>query len=340
MNYKEDAINDKNENAITFPKIFQSGQVFDFPDWAKYLAKLGWYMTHSNSSIAYEIPRIALISLPRIDYAALFLAYGSLCSVSNNENTDLVSTKYNIDSLITKTVCYLKIKGNEHSIILGVLESIDHTAGIATLVTKISNSSYYRFNIDRKDWHLIRQTDIKFNILKGASESQRRHAGELYRDYNAIAKVVGKSIASEITKTSTEFLAIFGEKNRFYDEISSLDFKNDTASISAGILLNPKDLSGDYNFRSSGRYVNFLASGQELSATTTHISIIEAGRRLGDQLPHIRKDKRAIILIAANKRSHNDLVELLAPLINFSGILKTTPNLGPTPYFIKSIFIE
>jgi restriction system protein len=39
---------------------------------------------------------------------------------------------------------------------------------------------------------------------------------------------------------------------------------------------------------------------------------------LGDQLTQISKDKRAIILVAANKRSHNDVVELLADKLALS----------------------
>ncbi len=324
---------------MTFPNLVQHGQIREVPAWAKFLAKIGRYMAHSDRLMDGNSPKIAVVCLPRIDYAALFTAYGSLNALSNAEGTGVDSQNINLDVLLNKTVSYLKIKGHENTIILGRLESIDHSTDTANLVTKISNSSYFRCGIGRKDWHWVRGTDISFDITKGATDHQRLRAGEAYLEYHNIAKVVGHALASAATRISEPYLTVIGEKNRFIEELESLEFNSNEASIPVGVLLNSENESGKY-FRNSGRHIDLLASGRSLSEAKTSVVIIEAGRRLGDQLQQLGENKRAIILVAANKRSHNDVVELLAPLINFRGLCEPAPELGEIPQYIKTIFIR
>lgn len=324
---------------MTFPNLVQHGQIREVPAWAKFLAKIGRYMADGDRLIDGNSPSIAVVCLPRIDYAALFTAYGSLNALSNTEETSADFQNINLDFLLNKTVSYIKIKNHENTILLGRLESIDHATGTANLVTKISNSSYFRCEIVRKDWHWVRGTDIPFDIAKGATDRQRLRAGEAYLEYHNIAKVVGHALASAATRISGPYLTVIGEKNRFTEELESLEFNSNEASIPAGVLLNSENESGKY-FRNSGRYIDFLASGRSLSEVTTSVVIIEAGRRLGDQLQQLGKNKRAIILVAANKRSHNDVVELLAPHINFRGLYEHAPALGEMPQYIKTIFLR
>jgi len=296
-------------------------------------------MSQANGMAFSNLPSFAVVCLPRIDYASIFVAYGSLWALSNTEEAGLSPPHNDLDFLLSKTVSYLKIRNSEQAIVLGRLECIDYVAGEATLLTKINPASHERYIISRKDWNWIRGTDVLFDITRGATNNQRQRAGEGYSEYQQIAKVAGHSLASAATRISGPYLTVIGEKSRFIEELASLDFNFNEAAISAGLLLNSETEGGDY-FRNSGRYIQLLASGRALSEAHASIVVIEAGRRLGDQLTQISKDKRAIILVAANKRSHNDVVELLAPMINFRGLHDSAPDLGETPHYLKTIFIR
>jgi len=310
-----------------------------FPAWAEFLAKVGCYMTQKNSEIDKQTPKIAAVCLPRIDYSALFTAYGALYSLSTAENTGSEFKNINLQPLIGKTVSYLKVRDINATTYLGRLESVDNASGTAILITRRDGKANFSCSINRKDWHRIRGTDIPFDIAKGATDRQRLCAGEAYLEYHEIAEVVGHALASAATRISDSYLTIVGEKNRFTEELESLHFKSDEASIPAGLLLNSENDSGKY-FRNSGRYIELLASGRDLTESKTPVVIIEAGRRLGDHLQQLGQNQRAIILVAANKRSHNDVVELLAPFINFRGICESAPDLGEMPQYLKTIFIR
>ena len=309
------------------------------PSWAKFLAKVGHHMATNNAVGDKSAPRLAIVCLPRIDYAALFTAYGVLCSLCSDDDSISESKSVNLDGLLTKKVSCLKVKGNEAHVLIGLLESIDYTSGIATILTQNGSSSRFTYLINRKDWYLIRGTDVLFDITRGATERQRLRASDAYREYHEIAKVLGVALASAATRTSSPYATIVGEKSRFIEELESLNFKDSESSIPAGILLNSENESGR-NFRNSGRCIDLLASGRGLSEAKAPLVIMEAGRGLGDQLQQLDDNKRAIILVAANKRSHNDVVELLAPLINFRGLCEPAPDLGVMPQYLKTIFIR
>lgn len=310
-----------------------------FPAWAKFMAKIGHHMAKNNAIGDKSFPRLAIVCLPRIDYAALFTAYGVLCALCSDDDSITKSNSVNLDSLLTKKVSCLKIKENEAHVLLGLLESIDYISGIATILTQNGSSSRFTYLINRKDWYLIRETDVIFDITRGATERQRLRAGDAYREYNEIARVLGVALASAATRTSSSYATISGAKHRFIEELESLKFEDGESAISASLLLNSEDESGR-NFRNSGRFIDLLASGRGLADAGAPLVIIEAGRLLGDQLQQLEDNKRAIILVAANKRSHNDVVELLAPLINFRGLCEPEPDLGVMPQYIKTIFIR
>ena len=324
---------------MKLPNLVQGGEVRAFPTWAQYLAKLGRFMSQGDGMSVSSLPSIAVVCVPRIDYTSIFVGYGSLGALSNTEETGLFPPHHDLNFLLGKNVSYLKIRGSEQAIVLGRLECINPAAGEVTLLTKINPTSHERYIISRKDSNWIRGTDVSFDIARGATNNQRQRAGEGYSEYQQIAKVAGHSLASAATRISGPYLTVIGEKSRFIEELASLDFNFNEASISAGLLLNSETEGGDY-FRHSGRYIQLLASGRALSEAHASIVVIEAGRRLGDQLTQISKDKRAIILVAANKRSHNDVVELLAPMINFRGLHDSAPDLGETPHYLKTIFIR
>ena len=324
---------------MTFPNLSQGSQIRAFPTWAQYLAKLGRFMSQGDGISVSNLPCIAVVCLPRIDYSSIFVAYGSLNALSKTEETGLPPTHHDLDLLLGKTVSYLKIRGSEQTVVLGRLECIDHAAKEVILLTKINPTSHERYLISRKDWHWIRGTDVSFDIARGATNNQRHRAGEGYSEYQKIAKVAGHSLASAATRILAPYLTVIGEKSRFIEELASLDFNFNEESISAGLLLNSETEAGVY-FRHSGRYIQLLTSGRAPSEAHSSVVVIEAGRRLGDQLPQISKDKRAIILVAANKRSHNDVIELLAPMINFRGLHDSAPDLGETPHYLKTIFIR
>ena len=149
---------------MTFPNLRQNGEVQAFPKWAQYLVKLGIFMSKGEKSCIDKLPSIAIVSLPRIDYASIFAAYGALVAISINEEIGS-SPEYNdLDSLIGKTVSYLKIRGSEQTVLVGILKCINHDEGRATLLTKINTNSNHQYNINRTDWNLIRGTDIFFDI--------------------------------------------------------------------------------------------------------------------------------------------------------------------------------
>ena len=324
---------------MRFPDILQNGSSMPFPAWAKFLAKVGHHMAINNAVGAKSPPRLAIVCLPRIDYAALFTAYGVLCSLCSDDDSIPDSKSVNLDGLLNKKVSCLKVKGSEAHVLIGILESVDYTSGVATILTQNGSSYRFIYHISRKDWYLIRGTDVLFDITRGATERQRLRASDAYREYHEIAKVMGVALASAATRTSSSYATIVGEKSRFIEEIESLTFKHGEPSLAAGILLNSENETGK-NSRNSGRCIDLHASGRSLTEAKAPLVIVEAGRGLGDQLQQLDDNKRAIILVAANKRSHNDVVELLAPLINFRGLCEPTPDLGAAPQYLKTIFIR
>ena len=324
---------------MTFPNLSQGSEVQGFPAWAQYLAKLGRFMSHDDGISFSNLPSLAVVCLPRIDYSSIFVAYGSLDALSNTDETDLSSQHHDLDMLLGKSVSYLKIRASEQTVLLGRLEYIDHAAGEVTLLTKINSTSHERYLISRNDWHWIRGTEVLFDIARGATNIQRQRAGEGYSEYQKIAKAAGHSLAAAATRIFAPYITVIGEKSRFIDEIASLNFNFKDTSISAQLLMNSETEACEY-FRHSGRYIQLLASGRAPSEAHSSLLVIEAGRSLGDQLTQISRDKRAIILVAANKRSHNDVVDLLAPMINFRGLHDSAPDLGETPHYIKTIFIR
>ncbi len=317
----------------------QDGLIREFPVWAKLLAKLGRYMSTEDGTKDGDMPRIAVVCLPRIDYAALFTSYGALHALTNFEESSANSQSINLEALVNRTVSYLKIKGQETTTILGRLESVDRASGTASLTTRRDKKANFVYSIDRKDWHWVRESDMTFDITKGATNRQTLRAGEAYSEYHKIAATVGNILASAATRTSGAYLTIVGEKSRFFEEIESLTFCSNETSIPAGILLNSGDDSGKH-FRNGGRYIELLASSRNLSEAESSVVVVEAGRALGDQLQQLGENKRAIILVAANKRSHNDVVDLLAPFINFRGRKEPVPDLKDTPQYLKIIFLR
>ena len=176
-------------------------------------------------------------------------------------------------------------------------------------------------------------------MTRGATERQRLKASDSYREYQEIAKVLGVALASAATRTSSPYVTIVGEKNRFIEELESLEFKEMESSIPAGVLLNSENESGR-NFRNSGRFIDLLSSSCGLSETKAPLVIFEAGRTIGDQLQQLDDSRSAIILVAANRRSHSDVADFLATLINFRGICSASPALGVVPQYLKTIFIR
>ena len=329
----------KIKTAMPFPNVVQGGQIQNFPVWAKCLAKLGQYMSHQCGLKASDFPSIAVVCLPRFDYASFFLAYGILESLAVVDDLGTNSSDLDLEVLLNKTVIYRKNNDPKEPTILGRLESIDHTSGIATIAIRMSKKFYFRCEVDRSDWRQIKGSNVTFNIANGATEGQRYRASLGHSKIHSITNLVGYQLASAILNDFRPYVTVFGEKLRFIDEIESLAFNSNGEFIPAGLLLNSENKSGKY-FRNSGKYIDLFASGSDLSKAKTPVVVIEAGRRLGDQIQQLDDTKNAIILVAANKHSHNDVVELLAPLINFRGRHDAVPDLGEVPQFIKTIFIR
>lgn len=310
------------------------------------MAKIGQHMATRKPESA---PRLAVVCLPRVDYAALFTAYGALWSLASEDvsNSDSAERR-NLETLRDKKVSCLRTGRIEATVCLGLLESIDYDDGIATILTKhdapVDRSTdrlavRHTCSINRRDWYSIRGADVTFDLARGATDRQRQRAGDAYREYHEIEKVMGVGLASAAMRTLSSYVAIVGEKIRFIEEMELLHFNKNDSTVSAGILLNPETV-GDKNFRASGRYIKLLASGRDVSEADAPLVIIEAGRRLGDQLQAMGQHQHAIILVAANKRAHGDVIDIIAPFINTRGLYLPMPDLGDIPRYIKAIFIQ
>lgn len=324
---------------MNFPQLVQNNNPMQFPVWAKTLAKLGQYMAQNLIANENEFPRLAIVCLPRVDYAALFTTYGALCALATEDASKPGPDDIDLKELLGKKVSFLRVRPNHTAVFIGLLETIDIEKGQATIVTQRGRGPHIRFPVNRNEWFLVRSTEVNFDLARGATDRQCRLAGEAYRDYHKIEKTVGPAVAWASSRTSIPYVTVVGEKNRIVDECESLQFEENGASLSAEVLLNLKTEERG-NARNGGRWVDLLASGRDLPQVHTPLVIIEAGRRVGDQLQQLMPGQRAIILVAANKRAHNDVVDLIAPSINFGSLHTAATDLGEVPHYIRIIFIQ
>ena len=324
---------------MLFPKLLQAGETRPFPVWGQYLAQLGHYMLKCGADSDCSPPSIAIICLPRVDYGAFFLAFGAVNALSTLQQSDAKVARSDISLLVGKSVSYLRVRDAKPTVILGQLECIDPTTGTATIVTKRNERANEIYQISEKDWHWIRSTQVKFDLERGATDHQRDRAREGYSEYQLIAKATGHPLASAVTLICESYIGIFAEKSRLIEEIETIELQYEDASIAAGLLLN-SEMDNGQRHRDQGRYMDLLPSSSSITKTTAPVVVIEAGRRLGDQLSQLPNGKRAIVIMAANKRSYSDVSELLATLINYRGLQEPPPNIGESPHYLKTIFIR
>lgn len=293
-------------------------------------------MAKTTQSNGNRGPSFAVVCIPRIDYSAIFSAYGALCASTVEYNSLSRSNARNPDGLIGKTVSYKRSSGKLY---IGILETVDNASGIATILTKSGALVRSRIQIARNDWPSLKETSVAFRLAKGATERQLDRAGKTYTEFHQIEMVMGPEIARAATGTLRPYATIVGEKTRFIEELTSLKFTNGRSSIPAAMVLNSENESGKRS-RNGGPWLNLIASGRELPDVETELVIFEASRRLGDHLQQLSASQRAIVLVAANKRAYNDIVELIAPVINSRGISIPTHDFGAVPHYMKVIFIQ
>lgn len=289
------------------------------PVWAACLMELGMSVAHqfpveSNT----DETRTVVLCLPRIEYAALFLACGAVLGVATAREehySDLFvqAAKYVGESIsvIYKRNWVQKLMNGsrkthcETITLLGVLKGINHKTG--ELVIKTGTKANSCSIILAKNVISLMRMDSDLNLDRKQSERKKKEAQDLH-DLRMRLFLNFDSVAGIWLVTNQKpVVSIIGAKKRISEE-SALSVAADNR-----FFVQIRDVVRLQNPGSN--IAHALLESQRAPSGECNIAVIEAGRGLVDTLQSIKSPIR-IVLLDRNSLAYEEIADSVLTLYN------------------------
>lgn len=319
--------------------IVQDEKLLPIPNWARTLTEIGSFMAVRGSQTNAR-PSVVGVCLPRIDYAALFVGVGIFVGPSGGATDENPQEVNRLEKMLGTAVAY-RINEKTH---LGILESINKVENTAIIVERskkadastdgIPDVRERRFAIEVKEsnWPKIHVSGTSFNLEKGASKRQTGRAATQHNHNITIAKVFSKAVAERIILSENPLAAAFVEKHRFGDECKGTILGTSGGRISAGDALNNDSQREGSGFR-------VFSASSTIAEDCPGLLILEAGRRLGDQLAQLA-GRRAIVLLARNRAGYKEAAANLLSHLAHCGEWQPTIEAISIPAYLKLVLVK
>jgi hypothetical protein len=322
--------------------IVQDGKLVPMPNWAISLTEIGRFMDVRRSQNAH-LPTVIGVCLPRIDYAALFIGLGILLGARDGPSSHASPEMDRLKKMLGAAVAYQK---NERTH-LGILESIDEGDNTATIVERNSqkpkiktNSSFIpevreqRFTIQVRqcDWAKIHASVTPFDLEKGATKRQTGKAATQHSHNITIASVFSQEVADRIGSSDKPMATAYVEKQRFSEECSGTILGTTAGQILAGDALNTES-------QREGSGIQVCTASSAIAADCADLLVIEAGRRLGDQLAELG-GRKAIVLLARNRAGYKESAANLLSYLAHRGAWAQSIERISIPAYMKLTLIK
>ena len=319
--------------------IVQDEKLVPIPSWARTLTEIGSFMAVDGSQTNAR-PSVIGVCLPRIDYAARFVGVGILFGPRGGRADENPPEVSRLKKMLGTAVAYRK---NEKTR-LGILESINEGEKTAMIVERskkadpsndgIPDVRERRFTIEVKesDWPKIHVSGTSFDLEKGATKRQTGRAATQHSHNITIATVFSQAVADRISLSEDPLAAAFVEKQRFADECTSTILGTSAGSISAGDALNNDS-------QREGAGLRVFSASSPVAEDCPELLILEAGRRLGDQLAQLA-GRRAIVLLARNRAGYKEAAANLLSHLAHCGEWSPTIEGISIPAYLRLVLVK
>ncbi|MBT64844.1 MAG: hypothetical protein CML13_16725 [Puniceicoccaceae bacterium] len=283
-------------------------QMNKLPVWAKNYIKIGRTFSCQTKSSPSNHPSTLALCIPKIDFAAAFIALGVTIDAS-----EAFTANYNLEELKTMIGSWVSFQGRR-SREIGMLKSVPESNTEMITVTmykkKLPDLSKLppekaraysppackscEAQLIEKLWHTIQPVVNSDNLeLETGSRTRAHRIGSNHDRTKRIQSIFNSNQARWITGTSNIETTLIGNKARLTEEITTpIRFNDSTDKTKLESIIRPVS-----NPSFKGTEHSSIISNSRLKSTDFDgIYIIEGGPNLHDAL-RATKDKNRIVLI-------------------------------------------